>query len=68
MSKEKEINDLEMEMEKYGNKFHDLEQNNYILRKENESMKAQLRGLMQEKLRIQKSTSEYEEDIKDLKE
>ena len=47
-------------MERYGNKFHDLEENNYVLRKDNEAMKVQLRGTMQEKLRIQKTLGEYE--------
>jgi len=34
-------------MEKYGSKLHNLEENNYVLKKDNNNMKTQLRTLMQ---------------------
>lgn len=40
----------------------------YVLKKDNEGMKVQLRTIMQEKMRMQKSIKEYEEDIRELKE
>ena len=54
-------------MEKYSSKFHELEEGNYVLKKDNENMKSQLRNFLQEKMRMQKSAREYEEDIKELK-
>lgn len=38
-----------------------------MLKKDNDSMKIQLRTVMQEKMRMQKSIKEYEEDIRELK-
>lgn len=46
-SKDRELQDLEMEMEKYLAKFNVLEENNYVIKKDNEAMKVQLRTLMQ---------------------
>lgn len=34
-------------MEKYRSKFHNLEETNYVLKKDNDSMKTQLRTVMQ---------------------
>lgn len=67
-SKDRELQDLEMEMEKYLAKFNVLEENNYVIKKDNEAMKVQLRTLMQQKLKMQKSIKDYEDDITELKE
>jgi chromosome segregation ATPase len=67
INKEREMHDLEAEMENYGAKFHNLEENNYILKKDNNAMKAQLRTLMQDKMKMQKTIHEHEEDIKELR-
>ena len=53
-------------MEKYGSKFEELEENNFVLKRDNDSMKNQLRSAMQEKMRMQKSLREYEDDIREL--
>ena len=54
-------------MEQYSSKFQELEENNYVLKRDNDGMKSQLRNLMQEKMRMQKGLREYEEDIRELK-
>lgn len=46
-------------MEKYRSKFHNLEETNYVLKKDNDNMKVQLRSAMQDKLRLQKVVKEH---------
>ena len=62
MNKERELQDLEAEMEKYSSKFQDMEENNYLLKKDNDVIKEQLRSIMQERIRLQKNMRELEED------
>ena len=68
MNKERELQDLEAEMEKYSSKFQDLEESNYLLKRDNDGIKEQLRSVMQERVRLQKGLRESEEDNRELKE
>ena len=68
MNKERELQDLETEMEKYSSKFQDLEESNYLLKRDNDGIKEQLRSVMQERIRLQKGLKELEEDNRELKE